>query len=131
MVPVFFDARGIIYTNFMLRGNTVNALSIKKAIASSLKVFPKMRPVMVYQDWFLHWDKAPVHSAVSVQDCHREKGIKTNPHLPYFPDLAPVDLFLFYKVKSALVGISLSQDSFKTTWDGVTVITNFVCTIAA
>jgi hypothetical protein len=32
---------------------------------------------------------------------------------PYLPDLAPVDLFLFPRVKSELAGLARSQDSFQ------------------
>jgi hypothetical protein len=37
--------------------------------------------------------------------------------IPHLPHLAPADFFLFPKVKSELAGISLTQDTFKTTWE--------------
>ena len=37
----------------------------------------------------------------------------------YSPDFAPVDFFLFTKPKQQLAGLSLTQESLKKTWGGV------------
>ena len=47
MVLVFFDNRGIIFTKYVPKGNTVNIAYIKEARASFLKVFCMKRPIMV------------------------------------------------------------------------------------
>jgi hypothetical protein len=47
------------------------------------------------------------------------KGEKTVPHSPYLPDLAPADFFLFSRVKEKLAGLTLTQESFKNSWEGV------------
>jgi hypothetical protein len=39
------------------------------------------------EQWFLHWDNAPVHTAASVQNYLAVKGVLTIRHLPYLPDL--------------------------------------------
>jgi histone-lysine N-methyltransferase SETMAR len=118
MVLVFFDAKGVIYTNYVPRGKTVNASYIKEALRRFLKVFKEKRPISSSQDWFLHWDNAPVHTAATVQDYLVKRGVKTIPHPPYSPDLAPADFFLFPKVKAALAGQTLTVESFKTSWEG-------------
>jgi histone-lysine N-methyltransferase SETMAR len=41
-------------------------------------------------------------------------------HLPYSPDLAPADYFLFRRMKEELAGIRLTPETLKKTWDGVT-----------
>jgi hypothetical protein len=46
MVLVFFDAKGVIYTNFVSKGETVNASYIRTALARFLKVFRQKRPIM-------------------------------------------------------------------------------------
>lgn len=46
----------------------------------------------------------PAHLALSVKQFLAEKQIAVLEHLPYSPDLAPCDFFLFPKVKSALKG---------------------------
>jgi len=50
MVLVSFDDRGIIFTNFVPKGNTVNIAYIKEALASFLKVFCIKSPIMAVQD---------------------------------------------------------------------------------
>ena len=90
-----------------------------KVLGTFLAHFKKKQPVMVEQEWFFHWDNAPVHTAAVVKDwlaAHRFNMIG-NP--PYLPDLAPAD-FLFRKVKEGLAGLTLDQESLKKTWEGVT-----------
>jgi hypothetical protein len=41
------------------------------------------------------------------------KGVKTAPHAPNSPDLAPVDFFLFPRVKAEFAGLMLMQETFK------------------
>ena len=42
-----------------------------------------------------HQDNAPVHNSILVTDYLTKMSIKTVPHRPYSPDLAPCDLWLF------------------------------------
>jgi histone-lysine N-methyltransferase SETMAR len=111
MVLAFFDAKGLIYTNYMPKGTTVNANYIVEALGTFLKVLRKKRPVMAAGEWFLHWDNAPVHTAATVTDWLVE-------HPPYSPYLAPADFFLFPKVKKELAGLTLTRESFKKDWEG-------------
>jgi hypothetical protein len=46
MVLVFFHTSGIIYSNYIPKGETVNAEYIKRALATFLKVFREKRPIM-------------------------------------------------------------------------------------
>ena len=39
------------------------------------------------------------HNSIIVTDYLTKKGIKTVPHLPYSPDLAPCDFWLFLKLR--------------------------------
>jgi histone-lysine N-methyltransferase SETMAR len=54
-----------------------------------------------------------------VQAFLAKKSIQVLPHPPYSPDLAPADFFLFPELKRELAGLTLSQDEFKTKWEGV------------
>ena len=47
----------------------------------------------------LHQDNAPVHNSILVTDYLTKMGIKTVPHPPYSPDLAPCDFWLFSKLR--------------------------------
>ena len=50
--------------------------------------------------WHFHEDNAPVHNSFLVTDYLTKMGIKTVPHPPYCPDLAPCDFWLFPKLRS-------------------------------
>ncbi len=47
------------------------------------------------------------------------KGIQVLEHPPYSPDLAPADFFVFRRLKEAMAGTTLDQDSLKTASEGV------------
>lgn len=118
MVLCFFDSKGLIYTNYVPRGTTVNANYIVEALGRFMKIFKEKRPITAAGDWFLHWDNAPVHTAAVVQDWLAARGVQVIDHPPYSPDLAPADFFLFPKVKSVLAGKTLTAQTFKKEWEG-------------
>jgi hypothetical protein len=45
MMLAFFDNKGLIYTNYVPRGTTVNANCIVEALGNLMKIFKK-RPIM-------------------------------------------------------------------------------------
>ena len=49
--------------------------------------------------WHFQQDSAPVHNSILVTDYLTKMSIKTVPHLPYSPDLAPCDFWLFPKLR--------------------------------
>jgi hypothetical protein len=62
------------------------------------------RPELWPSDWILHHDNALAHKALSVKQFLAQKSIAEDEQLLCFPDLAPNDLWLFPKIKSALKG---------------------------
>jgi hypothetical protein len=68
MVLAFFNAKGIIYINYMPKGTTVNGNYIMEALGKFMNIFRKKRPIMAEGQWFFHWDNAPVHTAAVVHD---------------------------------------------------------------
>ena len=54
--------------------------------------------------WHFHQGNAPVHKSILITDYLTQMGIKTVPHPPYSPDLAPCDFWLFPKLKENLRG---------------------------
>jgi hypothetical protein len=73
---------------------------------------------MAAGEWFLHWDNAPVHTAASITDWLAARCVKMIEHLPYSPELAPADFFLFPKMKKELMGLTLTRETFKNEWLG-------------
>ena len=62
--------------------------------------FRRKRPALFKSgQWHFQQDNAPVYNAILVTDYLTKMGIKTIPHRPYSPDLAPCDFWLFPKLK--------------------------------
>ena len=49
--------------------------------------------------WYFQQDNTPVHNSIPVTDYLTKMGIKTVPHSPSSPDLAPCDFWLFSKLR--------------------------------
>jgi hypothetical protein len=79
----------------------------------------------IINNWFLLSDNAPVHRSVFVKDFSTKNNVTTQEHPPQSPDLAPVDLYLFLRLKSALTGgcFSDATDIIKNTTKEVKRIT--------
>jgi len=56
------------------------------------------------QTWMLHHDNAPDHTSLLIPSYLAKHQTPVVPHLPYAPDLAPADFFLFPKIKTTLKG---------------------------
>ncbi len=120
MVLAFFDPQGMVYTNCVPRGDTVNVKYIIRALGTFLKNLRKKRPETAKGEWFLHWDNAPVRTVKVVQEFLAKKSIKPLlSHPPDSPDLAPADYFLFPKLKKELAGITMTQEEFKKEGEGI------------
>ena len=110
---------GIVYMNYMPVGVTVNAAYLIDILGSFLKAMRVKRPHLIASnDWVLHWDNAPVHTARLATEFIAKKGIKMVPHAPYLPDLAPADFWLFPKIKAnlALDGLII-ENSVHNSWE--------------
>jgi [histone H3]-lysine36 N-dimethyltransferase SETMAR len=120
MVMAFFDSRGLIYTPLAPRGATINADYTIMVLGNFMEHLRKKRPLLLEEEWWFHWDNAPVHTAVKVKEWFAAKSIRRLEQAPYSPDLAPADFFLFRRVKEGLAGKTLDNNSLKKTWEGVT-----------
>ena len=88
--------------NFMDKDRRV---SIETISAQFDVRFRRKRPALFKSgQWHFHQDNAPVHNSILVTDYLTKMGIKTVPHPPYSPDLAPCDFWLFPKLKENLRG---------------------------
>ena len=64
------------------------------------KRFGRKRPALFKSgQWHFHQDNKPVHNYILVTDYLTQIGIKTVPHPPYSPDLAPCDFCIFPKLR--------------------------------
>ena len=64
------------------------------------KRFLGRRPALFKSgQWHFHLDNAPVYNSILVTDYLTNMGIKTLPHRPNSPELAPCDFWLFPKLR--------------------------------
>jgi hypothetical protein len=65
----------------------------------------RKRPALwASNDWLIHHDKAPAHTALSVQRFLATNNMAVVPYPPYSPYLALRDFFLSPKIKMTLKG---------------------------
>jgi len=87
----FFDSQGIVHTEFLPQGHTVNQFYYRKILGRLRKRVVRVRPSTA-NNWILHHN-APCHMAISVIEFLAKKGIPVVPQPPYSPNLSPCDFF--------------------------------------
>jgi len=103
MIIVFSDSRGIVHKEFVPPGQTVNHAFYKYVLERLRKGVQRVRADIV-DDWVLHHDNAPAHTALSIREFLAKKNIPVLPNYPYSPDLASCNFYLLRKLKSKLKG---------------------------
>jgi len=103
MIIVFFNSRGIVHKEFVPPGLTVNH-AFYKDVLEWLQKRVQRAQTDIADDWVLHHENAPAHTALSIREFLVKKNIPVLPHPPYSPDLAPYDFYLFPKLKLKLKG---------------------------
>jgi len=99
----FFNSRGFVHKEFVPPGQTVNHAFYKDVLERLRKRVQRVRTDFA-DDWVMHHDNAPAHTALSVREFLAKKNIPVLPHPPYSPDLAPCEFYPFPKLKLKLKG---------------------------
>ena len=90
----------MIYMHWVPTGQTVNKEYDVEVLREFRKRFCRKRPALFKSgQWHFHQDNAPVRNSILVTDYLTKMGIKTVPHPPYSPDLAPCVFLLFPKLR--------------------------------
>uniref|UniRef100_A0A8C3CED1 Transposase n=1 Tax=Cairina moschata TaxID=8855 RepID=A0A8C3CED1_CAIMO len=93
----------VIHKEFVPPGQTVNAVFYVEILTRLRKRIAHVRPAIV-NNWRLHHDNAPSHTAFRVVEYLAQHKVAMLPQPPYSSDLAPPDFFLFPRIKSTLKG---------------------------
>ena len=105
MLIVFFDNRGIVHYEFAPEGQTVNTKCYCIVLRRLREDIWQKRPELWRAgNWLLYDDNAPSHRALVTREFLAHNSIIALPYLPYSPDLAPCNFFLFLKMKLQLKG---------------------------
>ena len=110
MCTVFFDSEGIVCTDFLPKGETINSAQYVSSLKRMLRAITKKRPDKRRHNFALHQDNARPHVSRMTTDFLRDQKISIIEHPPYSPDLAPADFFLFPRLKKIMRGTCYRDD---------------------
>jgi histone-lysine N-methyltransferase SETMAR len=120
MATVFWDEKGLLLLEFMPQKTTTTGQTYANPITALREAIKeKRRRGKLSAGVLLLHDNAPVHMSAKSQAAIRQCGFQQLNHLPYSPDLAPSDYFLFRVMKKSLRGKRFSSDEeveAVTTW---------------
>jgi len=91
MASVFWDAEGILFIDYLVKGKTITGEYYSNLLTRLDKKICEERPRL---------QKKSVLAMGKLRDLHHE----LLEHPPYSPDLAPSDFYLFQKLKLFLAG---------------------------
>ena len=79
----FFDSEGVVHSEFVPQGHTVNQFYYCEVLERLRKRAVRVRP-SIADNWMLHHDNAPCHTAISVIEFLAKKDIPVvhSPHTP-------------------------------------------------
>jgi histone-lysine N-methyltransferase SETMAR len=101
IVTIVWNPHGFRLVDGLPKGQKFNASYYIDNILQSLL---ESRSTGPGSGLIIHADNARPHTAQRTLKFCRENRLEMAPHLPYSPDLAPSDFFLFGRVKHALEG---------------------------
>ena len=101
----FFSGEGVAVKVPVKKGKSITGKYYKDVVLKKLKkYYQKRRPATGFKHARLLHDNAPAHTFAIVTAFLKKEKVTVLPHLPYSPDLAPCDFFLFPKLKAFLAG---------------------------
>ena len=111
MATVFWVSEGVVLVDFLEGKKTVTGAYYVEVLKKLRAKLPQKRPGKLHRGILFHHDNAPAHSSRIVRDVLREFRWELLPHLPYSPDLAPSDFFLFPKLEKHLKAVYFNDSS--------------------
>jgi len=106
MATVFWDSRGIIFTNYLEKGRTITGQYYTDLLGRFDAELMRKRPHLMKKKVLFHLTTHQLtpHSSAFATATLVELRYELLPHPPYSPDLAPCDFFLFPNMKKWLGG---------------------------
>jgi histone-lysine N-methyltransferase SETMAR len=110
MATVFWDSQGIIFIDYLQKGQIVTEVYYSTLLNCLYEELQTKRPRLARKKVIFHHDNAPTHTSTVAMAKLHELRFELLPHPPYSPDLAPCDFFLFPNLKIWLGGKKFSSD---------------------
>jgi len=99
LTSIFWDKDGILHTDYLPKGQTINAEYYSSLLVQFKDILKEKRHgKFIKVVLFLH-DNAPAHWALATQKKLAYLGFQFLHHLPYSPYLTPSDYYLFPGLK--------------------------------
>ena len=84
LLITFFDVSGIVHSEFLPQGQTINQQVYKEILRLLLRsVREKRRELRQDKSWLLHHANAPAHKALSIRQFLAEKNIAVLEQAPF------------------------------------------------
>jgi histone-lysine N-methyltransferase SETMAR len=111
MASVFWDAKGILFINYLEKGKTIIGEYYSNLLTRLDEKIREKRPGLQKKKIIFHQDNAPTHRSILAMGKLRDLHYELLEHPPYSPDLAPSDFCLFPELKLFIAGqrFSLNQ----------------------
>lgn len=110
LASIFWDAKGIIFIDYLEKGKTINSEYYMSLLTRLKEEIAAKRPHMNKKKLLFHHDNAPAHASKVTTQKLNELKFELLPHPPYSPDLAPSDYWLFPNLKRWLQGKRFSSN---------------------
>ena len=99
MTSVFWDAKGIVFINYLQKGKTINGEYYAKLLRELRQAIKSKQPGKLTKGVLLNQDNAPAHKSLVAMSAVHDCGLELIDHPPYSPDLAPIGLFSVPKLE--------------------------------
>ena len=104
MATVFWDSQGVIYIDYLRKAKRSQGFTMPNYWADSISNCRKKRPHLAKKKVLFHHDNAPAHTSAVATAKLVVLGYEQLPYLPYSPDLASCDFYLFPNLEKSLAG---------------------------
>lgn len=104
MASVFWDSEGILFIDYMPKGQTITGPYYANLIPKVREAIKEKRRGKLSLGVLFLQDNAPAHRSEVALNAIRCAGFNLLDHPPYSPDLAPSDFHLFPKLKEEIRG---------------------------
>ena len=122
MVTIFWDKDGILFTNYLTRGSTINGRYYASLIERLRSAILEKRRGKVRHGVLLLHDNAPVHKCNIVQAAIRQAGFVELNHPAYSPDIGPIDYHVFSNLKKFMRGKNFGFDD-----EAIQTVEDYLC----
>ena len=96
---VFWDAKGVIMLDFLLKRSTITGVYYANLLDQLRTAICEKRQGKLSKGVLLQQDNERVHTCKVAMDAVERNGYELIPHPAYSPDLAPSNFFLFPNLK--------------------------------